>query len=180
MTATVEPPTAARPILLFDDECGVCRRIARWVDRSARTKSGESTIDVRPIGSDPAALSALDPTLDIWAAYATIHLLMPDGRMKLGGEAVAEVFRRLPATSWFAWTFGVGAFGFRPFQSILNAGYAVLAAVRPVFGCESCGLPNRWLRPIAALVTWGRGRLGRARPARPTPHFTGLNPRGAA
>ena len=37
----------------------------------------------------------MSPGLDIWDAYATIHLLMPDGSMRLGGEAVAEVLTLL-------------------------------------------------------------------------------------
>ena len=85
-----------KPILLFDDECAVCRHIARWVQKLARTKSGETSIIERPIGNDPELLRSLNPDLDIWDAYATIHVLMPDGSMKLGGEAVAEVLRNLP------------------------------------------------------------------------------------
>jgi len=64
--------------------------------------------------------------------------------MKLAGEAVAEVLRNLPSTRWFTWTFGVNVFGVRPFQAILNLAYAILADVRPVFGCESCGTPSPW------------------------------------
>src|SRR5271165_2804851 len=96
-----------KPILLFNDECGVCRHIAQWVQKSAQSKSGETSIIERPIGDDPEALRSLNPDLDIWDAYATIHLLMPDGSMKLGGEAVAEVLRNLRFTRWFAWTFAV-------------------------------------------------------------------------
>jgi hypothetical protein len=51
---------------------------------------------------------------------------MPDGSMKLGGEAVAEVLRSLPNTKWFAWSFAISIFGFRPFQIILNMAYAIL------------------------------------------------------
>jgi hypothetical protein len=47
----------------------------------------------------------LHPDLDIWDAYETIHVMMPDGSMKLGGEAVAEVLRNLPNTKWFAASF---------------------------------------------------------------------------
>ncbi len=48
------------------------------------------------------------------------------------GEAVAEVLRSLPATTCFAGTFAIRAFGFQPFQSILNFAYAILAGVRPL------------------------------------------------
>jgi hypothetical protein len=56
----------------------------------------------------------------IWDAYATIRLLMPDGSMKLGGEAVAEVLRRLPPTKWLAHSFSLSILGVRPFQALLN------------------------------------------------------------
>ena len=70
------------PILLFNDECGVCRSIASWVKKQAQAGSGATSIVVRPIGQDPDELRALNQGLNIWDAYATIHLLMPDGSMK--------------------------------------------------------------------------------------------------
>ena len=156
-----------KPILLFNDECGVCRRIARWV-----RMSGETSIIERPIGDDPDALRSLNPDLDIWDAYATIHLLMPDGSMKLGGEAVADILRSLPETRWFTWSFAVSIFGFRPFQALLNLAYTILADVRPVFGCESCGTPSPWVRPIR----WVRKLFGGELNPTPTPHFTSISP----
>ena len=149
-----------RPILLFNDECGVCRWIARWVARSALDDAGEASIVVRPIGDDPDALRLVDPDLDIWDAYATIHLLMPDRSMKLGGEAVAEVLRNLKSTRWFAGLFAVNLFGARPFQSLLNLAYAILANVRPLLGCESCGTPRVWMRPILWTIYRARAVFG--------------------
>jgi hypothetical protein len=148
-----------KPILLFNDECGVCRHIAHWVDEAAAIPTGEPGLIVQPIGEDPKALRALNPALSIWDAYATIHLLMPDGSMKLGGEAVAEVLRRLHRTQWFAWSFAVSFFGFRPFQEMLNLAYAILADVRPLFGCESCGTPNFWIRPLVGMLRWAGARF---------------------
>jgi predicted DCC family thiol-disulfide oxidoreductase YuxK len=171
------------PILLFNDECAVCRRIGHWVQRSAQRSPGEPSLLVQPIGDDPAALLALHPGLDIWDAYETIHLLMPDGSMKLGGEAVAEVLRRLPNTKWFAGCFALTIFGFQPFQRMLNLSYAVLSDVRPLFGCESCGTPS-WLRPLRSITGWmtgwtagrptkpAKGIFGEKRHPSPTPHFT--------
>ena len=95
------------PILLFNDECGVCRSIANWVKKQVQAGSGAPSIVVRPIGQDPEELRALNQGLNIWDVDATIHLLMPDGSMKLGGEAVAEVLRNLPSTRWFTWTFAI-------------------------------------------------------------------------
>lgn len=168
-----------QPILLFNDECGVCRRIGHWVQKSAQGKSGEPTLLVRPIGDDPEALRSLNPDLDIWEAYATIHLLMPDGSMKLGGEAVAEVLRRLHKTRWFAWSFSVSIFGLRPFQMLLDIAYAILADVRPLFGCESCGEPSVWLRPVRWSIKSMQVAFGASRHPRATPHFTSRSATGS-
>ena len=140
--------TLGKPTLLFNDECAVCRVIARWVIRSAERSAGGASIIVRPIGNDPLLLRTLNPALDIWDAYANIHLLMPDGSMRTNGEAVAETLRSLPNTRWLAGSFSLRIFGRRPFQAILNAAYTVLADMRPLLGCESCGIPPPWLRPL--------------------------------
>jgi predicted DCC family thiol-disulfide oxidoreductase YuxK len=156
-------------VLLYDDECGVCRAIANWVQRSlADGSAGEGPgLTLQPIGEDPEALKRLSPQLDIWEAYATIHLLMPDGSLLRGGEAVAEVLRRLPVTRGLARSFAFSLFGWRPFQALLNGGYTVLAAVRPVFGCESCGQPPLLLRPLAWLVKRAKGWTASGRAAKP-------------
>ncbi len=165
------------PILLYNDECGVCRRIARWVKKSASRGSGDATIVEQPIGDDPEVLLTLNGDLDIWDAYETIHLLMPDGSMRVGGEACAEVLRRLPTTRWFAWCFAVEVFGFRPFQRLLDLGYDVLSDVRPVFGCESCGTPSGWMKPLASTTKRLGTLIGRTQAVAPTPHFTGIRTR---
>ena len=165
----------SKPILLFDGECGVCRRIASWVQKSERGKSGGTSIIERPIGEDPEALRSLNPDLDIWDAYATIHLLMPDGTMKLGGEAVAEVLRHLPGTQWFTWTFAFSVFGFHPFQAVVNLAYTILADIRPLFGCESCGTPSRWIRPIRWTIKRAEAAFAEGRQAKPTLHFSPLS-----
>jgi predicted DCC family thiol-disulfide oxidoreductase YuxK len=171
-------PKQTKPILLYNDECGVCRHIAHWVLKSAPDKSGAAGIIVQPIGDDPEALRSLNPGLDIWDAYETIHVLMPDGSMKLGGEAVAEVLRNLPNCKWFAWCFAVSIFGFRPFQKLLNLAYAILADVRPLFGCESCGTPSPWVRAIRSTIKWVQALFGGTRQPSPAPHFTSLSAKG--
>jgi hypothetical protein len=166
-------PILPAPILLFNDECAVCRHIGHWVQRSGHSASGEPSILVQPIGDDPERLRLLNPDLDIWDAYETIHMLMPDGSMRLGGEAVAEVLRNLPNTKWFAWCFDTSIFGFRPFQIALNAAYAILSDVRPLFGCESCGKP-KVLRPLHWITEWAKTLMGRK--PHPSPHFSSLSP----
>jgi hypothetical protein len=73
-----------------------------------------------------------------------------------------------------AQSFNVEVFGFRPFQRALDVGYLVLSDVRPVFGCESCGTPSAWLKPMVwATKRWGSLVDGTRVPVR-TPHFTGM------
>lgn len=171
-------PELTKPVLLFDDECGVCRKIAGWVRPLAKSKSGNTTLLIRPIGNDPEELRALNPSLDIWDAYATIHVLMPNGSMKLGGEAVGEVFRNLPEIRWLTGIFSISIYGFRPFQSILNLAYVILADVRPLFGCESCGTPRAWVRPIRRIIQWAEDIGGGSPRPKPAPHFTSLSTGG--
>ena len=45
------------PILLFNDECAVCRAIAGWVQRMQ--PAGAVRLVERPIGDDPEELRAL-------------------------------------------------------------------------------------------------------------------------
>ena len=175
MTTAPQIEMQTNPVLLFNDECAVCRRIGNWVKKSAVDKSGNASMVVRPIGDDPEALRLLDPELDIWDAYATIHILMPDGSMKVGGEAVAEVLRGLRNTKWFAWIFSISIFGFRPFQMAMNVAYVILADVRPLFGCESCGKPSFWVRPIAPTIKWVKSLFGKSPAPTAASHFSSLS-----
>ena len=146
----------ALPVLLYDGGCATCSRIARWVQRSATGPSGTPTILERPVGNDPAELHRLNPSLDIWDAYAVSHVIMPDGSMRIGGEAVAEVLRRLPRTRWMGPLLAFGVFGVRPAQVALNLAYAVLDDIRPLLGCESCGHPKPWVQPLHRLLLWAK------------------------
>ena len=162
----------SKPILLFNDECAVCRVIARWVMKSANRTEGDNSIIVRPIGSDPLVLRTLNPALDIWDAYANIHLLMPDGSMRTNGDAVAETLRSLPNTKWLAHCFNVRIFGRRPFQAMLNVAYAILADMRPLLGCESCGIPPPWLRPFHWMAQRTKTIFKARKHMAGTAHFT--------
>jgi len=97
---------------------------------------------------------------------------MPDGSMKLGGEAIAEVLRRLPNTEWFAWIFALRLFGHRPFQALLDEAYVILESVRPLLGCESCGTPNVWVGKIEWLVKRSKAILGGRWHHSPAPRST--------
>jgi predicted DCC family thiol-disulfide oxidoreductase YuxK len=147
-SATPAPAKRDRPILLFNGQCEVCQALSSWVKK--QDAAGGDRIDERPIGDDPEALKAIDPSLDIWDVYKEIHLVMPDGTIKKGGEAVGEVLRRLPHLGFLGPVLDTGAFGVKPAQSALNAAYKILDAARPAIGCKSCGggPVAWWAKPI--------------------------------
>jgi predicted DCC family thiol-disulfide oxidoreductase YuxK len=79
-----------RAIVLYDEDCGVCRwtadRLRRW-DRRDR-------LTFRSIRSAETAgdLDAIEPA----ARYASWHVIEPDGRIWSAGAAIPRVMRRLP------------------------------------------------------------------------------------
>jgi len=139
---------SGRPILLFNPNCEVCNAIAGWVKR--QDAMGGDHIEERPLPADPADLEAIHPGLDIWKAYEQIHVVMPDGTLRVGGAAIAEVLRRLPGKAWIGALTDLEAFGVRPFLLLLHAGYLFLDKIRPALGCSSCGggAVKWWAMPI--------------------------------
>lgn len=80
----------SRPVLIYDGTCAFCRawvgRIRRW-DRHDRIDlvpaAGRSSVQ----GLPPLADEQLD---------AAMHLVLPDGRVLAGGQAIPELLRLLP------------------------------------------------------------------------------------
>lgn len=56
--------------------------------------------------------------------------------------------------------------------------YAILTDVRPLFGCESCGKPSFWVRPIAPTIKWAKSIFGESRDPSATAHFSALSSPG--
>ena len=157
------------PILLFDGGCQTCSAIAAWVRRCATKSDGSHRIIARPIGHDPVEVGQFIAGLNIWDAYAVVHVKMPDGSVKLGGEAVTEVLRCLPMTRWIAWCCDRRIFGIQPAQLVLNLAYHILDDIRPILGCDSCGRAKPWVRPFERLTKWVAG-MGHAKVG-PTQHL---------
>ena len=96
----VRPPT-----LIYDGECGMCRqaveRLQRW-DREHRLR-------YVPF-QDESAVARFGIALP--ALAAAMHLVLPDGRVFAGADAVPELGKLLPGKRWWSWAFAVP--GVRP------------------------------------------------------------------
>ena len=119
------PARAERPTLFYDGECGFCRDavavLSRW-DREGR-------IELIPF-QDAARVAQFG--LPLPALAAAMHLVLPDGRVVVGADAVPELGRLLPGKRWLTWLFAVP--GVRP---IARRAYAWIAARR------RCLVPRR-------------------------------------
>jgi predicted DCC family thiol-disulfide oxidoreductase YuxK len=116
------------PTLIYDGECGLCRgavrRLQAW-DREHRLaylpfQDGEA---VRRFGIGLPALAA------------AMHLLLPDGRVFSGADAVPELGRLLPGKGWWAWGFAVPGV-----RLLARRIYSGIARRRR---CTVWGLPSR-------------------------------------
>jgi predicted DCC family thiol-disulfide oxidoreductase YuxK len=94
-----------QPTLVYDGSCGFCRDtielVSRW-DRAGRLVfvPFQDTDRVAELGLAPPAVAA------------ALHLVLTDGRVFTGADAVAELLRLLPRLGWAARIFGIP--GVRP------------------------------------------------------------------
>jgi predicted DCC family thiol-disulfide oxidoreductase YuxK len=102
---------AKRYAVLYDEQCEVCQAFVAWLrllDRSRR-------VDCVPIG--PASLAILFPDLSLEACLREIHVVTPQGDLRVGWDGVARLARLFPVT----WPIGAlgGLPGFRALGRIL-------------------------------------------------------------
>lgn len=116
----------SRPVLVYDGFCGFCRR---WVERLERWGlTGVELIPSQRRGerSDLPAIS--DAQVD-----REMILVLPDGRVLGGGQAMSALWRRVPRLKLIAWLLAL------PGISLLrDLGYRWVAARRRR---EACALP---------------------------------------
>ena len=79
-----------KPVVLYDGDCGFCRR---WVARLRRWDRHQAFEYVPMQARGERAALARIPEADLARAA---HLVLPDGTVLAGGDAVPELLRRLP------------------------------------------------------------------------------------
>ena len=103
---------AERPTLIYDGECGLCRRAVALV--SAWDRDGRLTLI--PF-QDEARVASF--RLELPALAAAMHLVLPDGRVFAGADAAPELLRLFPGKRWLAGLFRVP--GVRPVARVVYA-----------------------------------------------------------
>jgi predicted DCC family thiol-disulfide oxidoreductase YuxK len=98
---------AARAVLVYDDECPMCRASALWLMRLARSGG---RLEILPCRSPVRA--ARFPRITEDACLTAMQLVLPDGRLLAGADAVPELLRRIRGLGWLATVFALP--GMRP------------------------------------------------------------------
>lgn len=112
----------AKPTLYYDGDCPVCaREIAMY-----RRQPGSDAVCW--VDAARCEASALGPGLTREAAIARLHLRRPDGNLVSGAAAFTQLWQALPRWSWLGRLLGA-----RVGVVLLEAGYRVFLAVRPIW-----------------------------------------------
>jgi predicted DCC family thiol-disulfide oxidoreductase YuxK len=119
-----------RPIVVYDDSCGMCRRSVRWVRRLDWLRRLDD------MGYSEAV--ARYPEIGRGALGDGLRVRYPDGSVALGVDSVRAIAIRTPLGALGAWALyvpGLHALGAR--------GYAEIAKRRRPEG-TACPLPPRY------------------------------------
>jgi len=126
-------PALTRPtppaVLVYDGECAMCRASALWVMRLA-LRGG--ALEILPCRSAPRR--ARFPHITDAQCMTAMQLVLPDGRVLAGADAMPELLRRVPRWRWVAALFTLP--GMRPLARVV---YAWIARHRMRV---SCALPR--------------------------------------
>jgi predicted DCC family thiol-disulfide oxidoreductase YuxK len=122
---------SGRAVLIYDGDCPMCRASALWLLRRAMA-GGARDLEILPCRS-PARRRRYPQVTDE-ACLTAMQLVLPDGRVLAGADAVPEILRRIPRWRWLAGIFDQPAV--RPLARRL---YRWVADNRMRL---SCGLPR--------------------------------------
>ena len=114
-----------RPTLVYDGSCGLCTDAAELVRRWDRDRR----VDLVPL-QDEALLTRFGIAVPAYAA--AMHLLLPDGRVYVGADAVSPLVRMLPGKRWLGWPWVVPGV-----PHLARRVYAAIAARRRCSGRSS-------------------------------------------
>jgi predicted DCC family thiol-disulfide oxidoreductase YuxK len=89
-------------VLIYDSDCPMCRASALWLMRLA-LRGG--ALEILPCRS-PVRVARY-PGISETACLTAMQLVLPDGRVLAGADAVPELLRRIRGLGWLAGLFAV-------------------------------------------------------------------------
>jgi predicted DCC family thiol-disulfide oxidoreductase YuxK len=101
MEAASGKGTPGLAVVIYDGACGLCQGSVGWVSRRARAGAFEF------LPCQSAERRARYPTLAEATCLEAIQLVLPDGRILGGADALPEILRRLRGWRWAAALFRV-------------------------------------------------------------------------
>ena len=111
--------------LIYDAECAMCRASALWIMRRALSSG---TLEILPCRS--GVRRQRFPQVSEEACMTAMQLVLPDGGVLSGADAVPELLRRIRGWGWVAAVFALP--GVRPLARRL---YAWIASNRMRISC---------------------------------------------
>jgi predicted DCC family thiol-disulfide oxidoreductase YuxK len=100
-------PSAPVATLIYDGECAMCRASALWLMRRAMDGGA---LEILPCRSAPRRQRF--PHVTDEQCMSAMQLVLPDGRVLAGADAVPELFARIPRWRWVPTLFALP--GMRP------------------------------------------------------------------
>ncbi len=116
------PDPGAGTLVLWDGQCGLCRRCAGWAAR----KDTQERLTLMPYQEAPSP--PMTPELSK-ACERDMHVVRPDGSILKGGDAALHVLRALPG--W--WRIPAALFSVPPFIWAVRLGYRMVADNRSMW-----------------------------------------------
>ncbi len=111
--------------LVYDADCAMCRASALWLMRRAMA-AGQ--LEILPCRSGPRR--ARFPQLTEEQCMRAMQLVLPDGRILEGADAVPELLRRIPR-----WRWAVPLLALPVVRPVSRRAYAWIAANRMRISC---------------------------------------------
>lgn len=94
-------------VLIYDADCAMCRASALWIMRLALSAGA---LEILPCRS--SIRRTRFPAIPDEACLTAMQLVLPNGRVLAGADAVPELLRRIRGLGWLATFFGLP--GVRP------------------------------------------------------------------
>lgn len=119
-------PALTQAVLIYDADCAMCRASALWIMRLALSAGA---LEILPCRS--GARRARFPAIADEACLSAMQLVLTDGRVLAGADAVPELLRRIRGLGWVAAVFALP--GVRPLARRI---YAWIARNRLRLSCS--------------------------------------------